>query len=75
MGRIKIAQDVVMMLILSTVLAVLSTVTILLIREVNQNQVQTEKFANYMRCLIVPDEVRYAEIGKEAYVRECERLL
>ncbi len=72
---IRFTQDIVMMLVLSVVLAILSTVTILLIREVDENQVQVERFANYMRCLIVPNEARYEELGREAYVRECENLL
>lgn len=71
----KITKDLIAIIVLTIIMTVYAIVIVILIRAVDENQVQTGKFANYMRCLIVPDEVRYAQIGREAYVRECELLL
>lgn len=70
-----LTKDTVFLTCLAIILAVLSIVSILILREVNNNQVKTDKFAVYMRCLIAPDEAKYAELGKEGYVRFCEQHL
>lgn len=71
----KLAKDTVFLSCLAVVLAVLSVVTILILREVNQNQVQVGRFANYMRCLIVVEDEAVIAVGEEAYVLECEKQL
>lgn len=40
-----------------------------------QNRSFLRNFSEYMHCLVVPDEVRYAEVGKDAYFAECDALL
>ena len=32
-------------------------------------------FSEYMHCLVVPNEVEYAKVGKDAYFAECDALL
>ena len=78
----KLTKDLVAISLLTVIMTVYAFVIVVLIRdvdhiikEINENQVQTIRFANYMRCLIVPNEARYAELGREAYVKECELLL
>lgn len=71
----RISKDLVAVLILSVVLSILSVMSILTIREVSQNQINQKRFAAYMKCLIVPDEARYEELGKDAYVEYCTTLL
>lgn len=32
-------------------------------------------FSDYMRCLVVTDEIKYEELGKAAYFDMCDTLL
>lgn len=34
-----------------------------------------QNFSDYMRCLVVTDEVKYEELGKAAYFDFCDTLL
>lgn len=34
-----------------------------------------QNFSDYMRCLVVTDEVLYEELGKAAYFDHCDTLL
>lgn len=71
----KLTKDLIAIICLTIIMTVYAITIVILIQKVDENQVQSKRFANYMRCLIVPDEVRYEQIGREAYVRECELLL
>lgn len=84
-----LTKDQIMMICLTIVLAVLSTVNIMLLRsvikgedqrdiiikEIKDTQVQTQPFADYVHCLFIVDQNRVSEIGLNAYARECERHL
>lgn len=71
----KLAKDTVFLACMTLVLAVLSIMAILILREVNENQVQVGRFADYMRCLIVVEDEAVIAVGEDAYVRECEKKL
>jgi len=39
------------------------------------NQTFLTNLSDYFRCLVVPDEALYLELGKEAYFDRCDALL
>lgn len=73
--RLKITQDRLAVWTVAAILAVLSFVQIIAVREINKNQVDQKRFAVYMKCLIAPDEAYYKKIGRSAYVDFCTKRL
>lgn len=82
MNNSNILKDRVLSTCLFIALAVLSVTTILIVRISNdtresskQNSTFLSNFSDYMRCLVVVDEPKYAELGKEKYFDTCDVLL
>lgn len=68
--------------LLVLVASILSYGIALLNQGIDQSQQVSEQntrflsnFSDYMRCLVVTDEVKYDELGKAAYYDFCEELL
>jgi hypothetical protein len=71
----RVSKDRVAVGLLAFILAVLSVVSIMILREIQHTQIATEGFAKYMKCLIATDEALYKELGKAGYVEYCEQFL
>lgn len=69
------AKDLVAIYVLTAIMTVYAIILMIGVREVQQSQIDREKFAAYMKCLIVPDEKLYEELGRQKYVEFCEKHL
>lgn len=83
MIKIKgVLRDQLLVFCMFVALAVLSFTSIYAIR-INtetktisqQNRTFLGNFSDYMRCLVVVDEPKYVELGKEKYFDTCDILL
>lgn len=77
-----IIKDRTVAICLFITLAILSVTSILIVRVSNdtkvigkQNRAFLGNFSDYMRCLVVVDEPKYDELGKEKYFDTCDVLL
>lgn len=78
----RLIKDKLLVFSLFLILSVLSVTTIYTLRISTetkrisqQNQTFLGNFSDYMRCLVVVDEPKYAELGKEKYFDTCDLLL
>lgn len=73
--RLHVTQDMVVIAVLSVILAAMSVVQTIAIRKLEDASVDRTRLADYFRCLVVPDQALYAQLGRDGYVRHCEREL
>lgn len=61
--------------LLVAVFSVLSYGVVILHEDAESSNRFLVNFSEYMHCLVVPNQVEYAKVGKDAYFAECDALL